>query len=274
MKNVLRMLFIVLAVASCGGIATTDYEPTSTTLTAPTFTRHLAHNTTINLPSRNTDFCHPIHMAGSGAHSQSQILQWGVPACGGLASMSTTGVSAIPNQCASPPRAGDMWTEVQCDKWTNFGGGGSISNAFSHSWSPTTTLQVVSAQTLLLGVNHACFTTGASQSATGEKTFLDVPNWTHWRMNTEGFRGGSGSSMCAWLGVHLDQKLWPVWLDTAVANPHDSGLPVDQGICLPYHVENLEGGGLDDGYWSMPRPNGTWTLTADNLRVKAYCIRY
>lgn len=234
-------------------------------------------NGVASLPSENTYLCHPIMISGSGAHSQSPILTWGVPAWGSSVGVSASqwspSMSAIPNARAQGMKQGQAVVEVQCDRWTRFaaGAGNGYSQEFSFNWNDGNTLQFVSGDAYLWDIQSVCWLSGiGSFSATGEQAWLDVPNEWNWRHNVQGYKTYSSTSRCAWLGRVQDWNQ-SVWLDTTVANPHDSGMPVDEGTCFFYYLS----GNFDDGRAHFTRPNGTWQLVADgDVQAKGYCIRY
>lgn len=277
------LFFFCLAALACSGVDPTaaDTAEQGQLLTCSSNTcRGSVTNGVTSLPSENTYFCHPLMMSGDGAHSQSPIMQWDIPARGaahGLSpSASSPSMAAIPNAASPLPHAGSAIIEAQCDRWTNFqaGAGNGYSGQFSKmwTWQGTNAPEFVSATELLWDTNSVCWLNGLnSHSVTGEKSWLDVPNGWNWGLNTQGWKELGSHARCAWLG-HAPNWNASRWLLATPGNPHDSGMAVSAGICLPYAVY----GNLDDGHWFLKRSSGNWVLEVGGgvTQAQAYCIPY
>jgi hypothetical protein len=277
MRYYIPFIFLV----SCGGIMIEPpTDSTTSALTCSTNTcRGSVTNGTASLPSENTYFCHPIAMSGSGAHSQSPLMKWGVPAWGAQhavsASSSAPSMTAIPNAAGPLPHAGQASIEVQCDKWTNFtpGAGNGYSQSWlkNWNWQGTTVPEWVSGSETLWDTNSVCYLDSLGSTYITEKSFLTIPNGWNWQLTVEGYKAVSGGARCAWLG---EVPAWnsAVWLSASTGAPANSGMSPALGFCLVYRVH----GNLDDGGWRLNPTSGSWILEVSGGvdHAQAYCLPY
>jgi hypothetical protein len=276
------MLLCAVLAIGCGSVnvAEETEEQTQLLSCSANTCRGSVTNGSTPLPSENTYLCAPIMMSGSGAHSQSPLMSWGVPAWGAAhsitASASSPSMAAIPNSGhQGSPKQGQAVIETQCDRWTNFTSG--ATNGYSGTflkmwnWQGTLTPQYVSDTHLLWDLNSVCWLNSLNSFYYGERAWLDVPNGWNWNLNVHGYKELGAGARCAWLGSVPD---WPnsVWLDATTGAPQDSMIPINSGRCFTYNVE----GNLDDGYWIHSRASGTWALEVSGgvTRAWAYCVWY
>lgn len=250
--------FILLAV----GCASADLDVPAQQA-QPVVTRYEAWNGTANFPSASTittNLCHPVYVNGEGANSQSNMLPYNVPECGGLVSIDSTTLSAYPNSCVVPiaNAQGSMRMKVRCQPLSDFGPVTTGSTAFSNVFGPTGSLEAISYGQQMLphaptfNTRNVCYLSGfGSMSVGNEYGWISYDSVRPW-LNTQGFRSISTSARCSRLGRPGGHTST---LHATTGTPAN-GPSVSTHTCLVTKVD----GSLDDGGFELTEPNGNWQL--------------
>jgi hypothetical protein len=274
MRNYLILTCLLTGCASADPVPT-DTEETPLAPLADTVT-YTTINGFTNLPSANDYFCHPTKFQGSGAHSQSVVLQWGVVATGGTWSQQPGSSAAIPND---PQNIGFGSIKTQCDKWHLFhGSGGGLAPGATQGWNYAggSTPQAVSGSVQAYYKDSVCwlsFLNGLSNAS--EKTWIDDTSnpWVY-VLNSVGFKSLTSSASCAWLGRPLSGAQWLT--ATIPQSPFSSygsfnSSSSNKGVCLIMSVE----GNLDDGSVEIvPGNQMMLRVTGGVSKATAMCFPY
>lgn len=237
-------------------------------------TYYEAWNSFVNLPSLQTNLCHPVYVNGMGAHSQSFMLPYNVPECGGLVAIGSTTASAYPNSCVSPNSAqqGSMRMKIRCQPLSDFGPVTLGSTLYQQVWNGTGTLEAVNAGQRMLplaptaGTANACYLSGLGSMSVGNEYSWITYDSTYAWLNSQGFRGLSTQARCSRLGRAggISQTL------SAYPGSPAAGPAVASKTCLVTQVD----GSLDDGGFELTETGGNWTLSVlgtDVSYVRADC---
>ncbi len=252
-------MLLVAVVLFAVGCSSADVEPVAEQAQAATY--YDAWNSFVSLPSLATNLCHPTYIAGGGAHSQSYMLPYNVPECGGLVAINSTTASAYPNSCVTPisNQQGSMRMKVRCQPLSDFGTVTQGSTLFSQVWNGTGQLESVSYGQQMLPLvpaanrYNACYLSGlGSMSVGNEYSYVNYDSTYAW-LNSEGFKGLSTQGRCSRLG----RAGGPVSQLHAVTGTPADGPSVSTHTCLVTKVD----GSIDDGGFELTEPAGNWRLS-------------
>lgn len=264
MKKILSCLAFCTVFLGC---ASADFDiPAQQSQEVTTY--YEAWNSTTSLPSVNTittNLCHITYANGEGAHSQSNMLPYNVPECGGLASIDSTTLSAYPNSCVVPVAnaQGSMRMKVRCQPLSDFGTVTTGSTAFDNVFGPTGSLESVSygqqmlAHSPTFNTRNVCYLSGLGSMSVGNEYSWVNYDSTHSWVNSVGFKGLSTSARCSRLGRAggITHALH------ATPGLPATGPSVSTHTCLVTKVD----GSLDDGGFDLTEPGGNWRLSSWGL---------
>lgn len=240
----------------------------------PVATFYFANNSTLSNVPTGTQFCAPTFMSGTDAASQSNILPYNVPECGGAALISSNSASAWPNHCVNPAsaRQGQMSMTVMCEPLSAYHGVPSqaaVSPIYIQSFAPTGLLEAVSGSSTLWNTVSACWLNGAQSLDVGnEYVWLTAPNG-NWQLNVQGFRSIAGSAQCAYFGRNVGSY---VYASGTPGNVGHTGMSTSLGRCWPIEID----GQLDQGGWRLNTGTGFWDIEVWGglSYVKVACTTY
>lgn len=288
--------FIIAFILSVVGCASAELERVEAQEQFAT-TSHTVTNNTATIPWAADKFCHMIAAKGVGAHSVARVMNFGIPASGGMVSQGTPqgviNISAIPNAANwdwNNPPPGTMQATYDCQRYGDF-----FPNA--GAWTGQATYQVdVPEQPVqqtpqlvnqsasnLFDVNSLCFVDGFSGVSEGNgvvdlQTFADpsVPPGQRWRLNVQGYEAISGTARCAHVGRNTTIG---GWFSATPGSPVIAvGFKPSESTCFIHKIF----GNADDADFGWRKNGFFWKLETLNTsgsigglsRVEGYCLKF